>query len=115
MDYVKKSTSEPPKPYDTPDTGAPLEVSEPPAYYGEVCGDGRLGAVAVVYDDNDDDDGDDGIDLDALPVPESITVRTLEELYSKVEEGRQALLEGRTIPLDEAVDSILRDIENGTI
>jgi len=91
------------------DGNGALEVGEPAVLYY-----GGGGGSAVADPDDADFDGDwDG--EDDFGAPESLTVNTYEELCQKLAEGRADVEAGRVISLDDAVDEILRDIENGTI
>jgi hypothetical protein len=62
---------------------------------------------------NESEIWDDGIDWSGLPA--HLSVNSLEDLYKKLEEGEADERAGRVIWLDDAVDEILQDIENGTI
>jgi hypothetical protein len=92
----------------TPANDGAAEVKEPvAAYYTGTVGN----AIAEPYE-TDSDDWDDDFDYGA---PESVTAHSYEELCRMLAEGRADIEAGRVISLDDAVDEILRDIENGTI
>ena len=93
----------------TPQSDGAVEVKEPvAAYYTGAVGN----AITEPYDPDSDDDWDDDFDYGA---PESVTAHSYEELCQMLAEGRADIEAGRVISLDDAVDEILRDIENGTI
>ena len=92
----------------TPENDGAVEVKEPVAAYHT----GRVGnTVAEPYETNPDDDWDDDFDYGA---PESVTVHSYEELCQKLEEAEEDD-EASDISLDDALNEILKDIENGTI
>ncbi|MCL2182190.1 MAG: hypothetical protein FWB85_01805 [Chitinispirillia bacterium] len=92
--------------YGIPEGGGALELAEPTRDY--MC---ASGGAAEAADDLDNED--DGIDWSGLP--DRLTVGSLEELYEKLMEGLDDIEAGRTRPMDDVVNDILRDIENGTI
>jgi len=92
-----------------PDTDA-LEVAEPATMcYG---GGSAIAEPNWTSEADPDNDWDDDVDYGA---PESVTVHSYEELCQKLEEAEEDERTGQMYPLDEVVDEILRDIENGTI
>jgi hypothetical protein len=92
----------------TPQNDSTAEVKEPVAAYYT----GKVGnTVAEPYDTAPDDDWDDDYDYGA---PESVTVHSYEELRQKLAEAEEDD-EASDISLDDALNEILKDIENGTI
>ena len=121
MDYADKPKAE----SRASNSNGVLEVKEPIAYYTDIGGsavaeygeadiDGGFG-----LDSDWDGDGDDGEPITperAAAIrkdPEFIAWE--QEVIRKLLEGRAATLAGHTRPFNEAIDEILRDIENGTI
>jgi len=99
-----------------PKNDSPAEVKEPAAAYYT----GRVGnTVAEPYETTPDDDWDDNKPMNPEKAaairrdPEFIAWE--QEVIGKIMEGLADIEAGRVYPMDEVVDEILRDIENGTI
>jgi hypothetical protein len=45
-------------------------------------------------------DSDDDIDWDSIGAPESVIVRSVEDLLARVEEAERSIAEGKTIPAE---------------
>jgi len=101
-----------------PETGD-LETAEPATlYYGgrSAIAEPDWASEADPNDDWDDDDYE-------PPTPERTAaikrdpayIAWKQEVFQKIKEGVADIEAGRVRPIDDVVDDILRDIENGTI
>jgi len=102
-----------------PETDA-LEVAEPATmYYG---GGSAIAEPDWASDADPDNDWDDDDDDEPL-TPEKVAaikkdpayIAWKEEIFRSLLESEEDVKAGRVYSLDEVVDEILRDIENGTI
>jgi len=88
-----------------------LEVAEP----ATLCYGGRSAIAEPDWASEADHDGDwDDDDVD-YGAPESVTVRTFDELWQKLEEGRIAEMEGRVRPIEDFWSDFKRKIANGEL
>jgi len=102
-----------------------LETREPvTAYYGGGGGsavadafEADFGGEFTAYGGWHDDEDDEPVTLERAAAirKDPGFIAWMEDFYRSFEEGIADARAGRMRPLDEAVDEILRDIENGTI